>query len=417
MDQIIVENVRCFRERQTVPLAPLTFLVGENSSGKSTLLALTRLVWDLANEGKANFNEEPFLLGAHQQIASQVGRKKAASTFTLGGLLSTSGLEMVSAQFTSRKGQPVLQLWSYKTSSFELKIEYDEDEKPLFLQVESSSESVKFDAEELVSSVHPAPWSLFLGIIFKLSSSILGALADTAPHHFDSRFSGRSTERPYAFAPIRTRPQRTYDAVKEIVTPEGSHVPLILQGLFRDRESWQELHQGLTRFGQASGLFGAVEVKKFEGGDSSPFQVQVSIDGALRNFVDVGYGVSQALPILVDCLRGKDGATFLLQQPEVHLHPKAQSELSSFLALLAKQQNKQFLIETHSDYMVDRIRMDVRDGKHGLRPEDVSLLYFERQGGESHIHPLILDESGNIVNAPPGYRSFFLEEERRFLGG
>jgi predicted ATPase len=192
---------------------------------------------------------------------------------------------------------------------------------------------------------------------------------------------------------------------------------MILLGLFRNRESWHELHQGLTRFGQASGLFGAVEVKKFGSDDGSPFQIQVSIDGALRNFVDVGYGVSQALPILVDCLRAKEGAMFLLQQPEVHLHPKAQAELSSFLALLAKQQNKQFLIETHSDYMVDRIRMDVRDRKHGLRPEDVSLLYFERQGGESHIHPLILDESGNIVNAPPGYRSFFLEEERRFLGG
>lgn len=61
--------------------------------------------------------------------------------------------------------------------------------------------------------------------------------------------------------------------------------------------------------------------------------------------------------------------------------------------------------------------MDIRDKKGGLKPEDVSLLYFERRNGEAQIHRLELDDQGNIVNAPPGYRSFFLEEERRFLGG
>jgi len=411
MDQIIVENVRCFRKRQTVPLAPLTFLVGENSSGKSTLLALTRLVWDLATDGKANFNEEPFLLGAYEQIASQKGSRKAAGTFTLGGQLSSTDEGVFSALFTSQKGQPVLRLWSYKTSRFELEIEYDENENPSLLKLDSPSARTEIGSEDLVSAARLIPWELPFHKRPRLAEAALLAV------FFDSENSIFSTGRPYAFAPIRTRPQRTYDAMKEIATPEGSHIPLVLQGLSGDRESWKELHEGLTRFGQASGLFGNVEVRKFGGDEGGPFQVQVSIDGALRNFVDVGYGVSQALPIIVDSLRGKEGAMFLLQQPEVHLHPKAQAELSSFLALLAKQQNKQFLIETHSDYMVDRIRMDVREGKHGLRPEDVSLLYFERQGGESHIHPLILDESGNIVNAPPGYRSFFLEEERRFLGG
>lgn len=409
MDQIIVENVRCFREKQTVPLAPLTFLVGENSSGKSSLLALTRIVWDLAAEGKANFNEEPFLLGAYEQIASQSGSRKAAATFTLGGQLSTVDSGIVSARFTAQKAQPVLRLWSFKSTSYQLEVEYDETEKPFLLRYQSSLGRAKITSEELASAVRHDPWGLFRSCQPKLAK-LLPA--------FDSRLSARSDNyRPYALAPIRTRPQRTYDAVKEVITPEGSHIPMVLQGLSGDEKAWDEIHQGFNRFGQVSGLFGKVEVRKFGEEEGGPFQIQVSIDGALRNFVDVGYGVSQALPIIVDCWRGEEGAIFLLQQPEVHLHPKAQAELSSFLALLAKQQNKQFLIETHSDYMVDRIRMDVREGKHGLRPEDVLLLYFERQGGESHIHPLILDESGNIVNAPPGYRSFFLEEERRFLGG
>jgi hypothetical protein len=66
--------------------------------------------------------------------------------------------------------------------------------------------------------------------------------------------------------------------------------------------------------------------------------------------------------------------------------------------------------------MVERIRMDVRDGKH-LKPSDVAILYFERTRGAAQIHAMAIDEFGNLIGAPPGYRQFFLEEERRRLGG
>ena len=63
MDRIFFENIRCFATRQEVPLAPLKVLVGENSSGKTTVLALVRLAWDLWLGRPLDFNEEPFLLG------------------------------------------------------------------------------------------------------------------------------------------------------------------------------------------------------------------------------------------------------------------------------------------------------------------------------------------------------------------
>lgn len=192
---------------------------------------------------------------------------------------------------------------------------------------------------------------------------------------------------------------------------------LLASTLLRESTEWEDLIKTLDSFGKHSGLFGKVEVRRLGSSESDPFQIRLHIGGTTVNLIDVGYGVSQVLPIVVDSLRSKQGGTFLLQQPEVHLHPKAQAELGSFLGILAKLQDKRFVIETHSDYLVDRVRMDVRDKKNGLRPEDVSLLYFERRNGEAQIHRLELDDQGNIVNAPPGYRSFFLEEERRFLGG
>jgi predicted ATPase len=175
------------------------------------------------------------------------------------------------------------------------------------------------------------------------------------------------------------------------------------------------LSEELTRFGEASGLFKEVNVKLL-GKSSDPFQLQVTVAGPASNLIDVGYGVSQALPILVDCL-DDNKKMFLMQQPEVHLHPKAQAQLGSFLGYLAVKQNKQFLVETHSDHLVDRVVMDVRDGKHGLKPKDVRILYFERKRNYVNVHPMEIDEAGNLIGAPPGYRRFFLDEEKRFIGG
>ncbi len=77
---------------------------------------------------------------------------------------------------------------------------------------------------------------------------------------------------------------------------------------------------------------------------------------------------------------------------------------------------RQLIVETHSDYIIDRVRMDVRDKKTSLKPEDVSILYFERTGSDVKIHSLRIDEQGNLLGAPPSYGQFFLEETNRSIG-
>ena len=106
---------------------------------------------------------------------------------------------------------------------------------------------------------------------------------------------------------------------------------------------------------------------------------------------------------------------FLLQQPEVHLHPSAQAALGTLFCGIASWQ-RQLIVETHSDHLLDRVRMDVRDRATNLKPEDVSILYFEPNGLDVKIHSLTLDDNGNVLNAPLGYRQFFMEEMRRSIG-
>ena len=105
---------------------------------------------------------------------------------------------------------------------------------------------------------------------------------------------------------------------------------------------------------------------------------------------------------------------FLLQQPEVHLHPRAQAAMGSLFCQVAGPE-RQLVVETHSDHMLDRVRMDIRDGEGALKPEDVSILFFERKDLDVKIHSLRIDEEGNILHAPEGYRQFFMEETSRSL--
>jgi predicted ATPase len=98
----------------------------------------------------------------------------------------------------------------------------------------------------------------------------------------------------------------------------------------------------------------------------------------------------------------------------VHLHPRAQAELATLFVELIKHVGVQLVVETHSDYLLDRIRTDLRDRKD-LSPEDIAILFFERKGLDVKIHELSLDEQGNLKNVPASYRKFFLDEEQRLL--
>ena len=167
-------------------------------------------------------------------------------------------------------------------------------------------------------------------------------------------------------------------------------------------------------------MFDEIAIRSFGKKDNEPFQLQVrkyarTRKGPMRNLIDVGYGVSQALPLLTELLREDCSPIFLLQQPEVHLHPSAQAALGSLFCSIAAP-NRQLIVETHSDHLLDRVRMEIRDGTAKLGPDDVSVLFFERDELDVQIHSLRIDDDGNVLGAPDTYRSFFLEETARSLG-
>ncbi len=434
MDTLILENFRCFADRTEIPIRPLTLLVGENSTGKTSFLAAVRAAHDLRSRAALDFNEEPFRLGSYDQIANyRGGRAGRARSYTVGQQFTTPARRRgqrrhardseirMEARFTSVKSQPTISDLSISSGEHALQLRILESDQPVLSFAVGDQVIFERKTDESLW----APRALSEDLWFTLRMARHEAEEDTrssmtkdAKEHLDRLIESvmfQREPRPYAFAPIRANPQRTYDPAREIRDPEGSHTPMMLARLL-DNGDTSEFRDHVEQFGAVSGLYSSLGVRKLGRQGSDPFQIEVKHPGGgrARNLVDVGYGVSQAIPIIADCVSAERGSTLLIQQPEVHLHPRAQAAMGSFFAQLADSGRNRLVVETHSDYLVDRVRMDVRDEK--IRATDVVILYFEQAKGGVGIHPIALDAEGRVSGVPEGYRSFFLEEDRRFFG-
>ena len=229
-----------------------------------------------------------------------------------------------------------------------------------------------------------------------------------------------------SLAPIRAKPERTYDPLVASTSPDGSEIPMLLVNLFKyKREGWEKLRGELIAFGVDSGLFTGIDVRTMTKSAGDPFQLQFKTHGPKANLVDTGYGVSQVLPVLVRVLMEKEQSkVYLMQQPEIHLHPRGQAALTSFLIGLMrvgagnKEEKRRhgFVVETHSDYMVDRARIDIQQGR--IAPDDVSLIYLDppKRTGSVAVHNIRFDEMGNVEHVPDTFRRWSVGESFALMG-
>ncbi|HEV2495657.1 MAG TPA: DUF3696 domain-containing protein [Terriglobia bacterium] len=116
---------------------------------------------------------------------------------------------------------------------------------------------------------------------------------------------------------------------------------------------------------------------------------------------DVGFGVSQILPVLVNCAMLPDGSTLLLEQPEIHLHPFAQAALADVLIDAITNRNIQIIVESHSEHLLRRIQRRIARGV--LEAEDTALYFCHLKNGTSAIEKLDVDSYGNIRNWPEDF--------------
>ncbi|MFZ1686186.1 MAG: DUF3696 domain-containing protein, partial [Flavobacteriales bacterium] len=144
---------------------------------------------------------------------------------------------------------------------------------------------------------------------------------------------------------------------------------------------------------------------KLPGKGSRSFELRLKDinTGQWANFADVGSGIGQAFPVIVEGLRTPEGGTFLVQEPEIHLHPDAQLQMGQFLFDLA-QSGRRVIAETHSEHLLLRVRRLIVESKGRLSSDDVSILFVDHdQSGAATVKALNMDEMGQILNWPAGF--------------
>lgn len=463
---ITVRDYRCFAGSQTARLAPLTLLVGDNSTGKTSLMAMLRAMLEAAYTDRVpDFKEPPYDLGSFAEIAYKGGARgnppdefgatlevvaKAKSGMAYTVATDVDFVNYRSAPVPKRRRVSQGEYWAEQRFSesgetdisygsprgawavvrhhyVPLPLHHTHELQPMdftlwlvgfVLENEHATES---PLEERFQPMEGSP---------PISHEDLSQIGENLRHTrrgFRFEVDSAAIRRVFASAPVRSQPKRTYDPALATPDPEGDYVPMYLAQLaLREPETWDSLKRGLQEFGNQAGLFDEINVHRPGRVESASFQIRIRKSGKrrrgpLRNLVDMGYGVSQVLPLITELLRQDGPRLMLLQQPEVHLHPSAAAALGSlFCEIVAASKRRgnvgrQIVVETHSDFIIDRVRMAVRDETSDLQPEEVSILYFKREEQAVQIHSISVDRLGNIEGAPVGYRQFFLDELRRSM--
>jgi hypothetical protein len=225
-------------------------------------------------------------------------------------------------------------------------------------------------------------------------------------------YAGRVVEQAlvslFPLGPFRKPPSRWYIFTGTTPQDVGYEGNLLPDFLFRQHEVRKKANEWLEK------LDIGYEIKIHPLGRSSSdlFELRL-LDTRRKNAVevglsDVGFGISQILPLVVQSLAASD-QIISVEQPEVHIHPRLQADLGDLFIEASKAPlRNQFIIETHSEHLALRLQRRVREGL--ISPESISIVYVSRGPDGATVKPLRLDEEGDFMDEFPG--GFFPERLR-----
>ena len=414
LTHLLLKNVRCFAVEQRAELSKVTLLVGDNSVGKSTFLGCLKGVARLSDlvkleDGVNCFDQEPFSMGSFENLV-----RSGCSAFRLGVGLDGGYCRRFDVEFVAGPAGGL------RERTLDVELSDDDRASPrAALRIarlsEGDDEQWRFNGPGFEFRLDQSDVS-YTQFTTWLSHSVRYGVLPFGGEvtQYRKRVSDAASDRELAafgrfvnFFRHRFRPPRMPLSVVDLSSWRRTrYYPVDPLGIGDDRTD----PGAIGDVGQNLGLFGRIETR-----ERAPqrYEVLVDVSGEMRNLADVGYGVVSVLPLAKALVDAPPGTQFLLQQPEVHIHPSAQAKL---VEMMAKSPHR-FIIETHSDHIVDWFRILVTEAQ--MAPADFGIVYFERLSDDpsaTRLYQLSLDGSGNFTGQPNNYRQFFSEETARLLG-
>lgn len=415
---LALKYFKCFEEVE-VEFAPITLLTGANSSGKSSLIYSLLATWQT--------EQFPFYLspnGKYIDLGSFVEmvsfQNKNCFEISVQSYDILGEAVNYKSEWVKNKNNviPLLNYLSVQISDWNLQIKKSKSDNKylldIILQVEDEDEADDF---ELLSSHSPRMYGNMKKLIDKENGKIFSKIENQEFNSIEEVISfiqlSAYTLRDYLEDNIQTLnenfnylgsfrlpPERTYyqkaKAQEKVGVNGEGYIDQIIEWEETNPEKFKELNEIMAELE----LIQSIQSEKMKGGRFE-LTVKTKENSTSASLTDVGFGISQFLPLIVADLQLPETSCLALSQPEIHLHPKIQALFGNYLAKQINKSGKQYIVETHSEYLLNRIRLLLVKGE--LQPEDVRIYYFENDGIKSVVHNVEFTTDGQIKGAPDGF--------------
>ncbi len=430
-------NFKSLADTKKLAIRPLTFLVGPNSSGKTSiiqsLLLLRQTVEsrDLKNPLSINgpyvqLGSYPDLLFMHNSKARlklEIEFTPYISNFFPAGILGEG-------QHAER----------YSAINFEVEFGYNRKTMQIFLercefkiipqgyvQVISRTPGGKYhfqfrkendltaNSVRTVSGVEK--FYALRGMAAFMTGPSRGLLFRRGVVSFANQMAREMEEvfrSLFYIGPLREFPKRIYIATGEAPQDVGLKGELSVDVLWvqaRRKVTREKLLGKVNKWMREFGLALKVQLRRVGGNNYSVIFQDPNTELNV-NLADVGFGASQVFPIVVEGFYARDRAMLLIEQPEIHLHPRAQAKLGDLLIDIASTGGKTLLVETHSEHVLSRIRRRITEGT--FSKDEVAIYYCEPTSKGTLIRQVLINDLGQYEGEglPPDFFEEGYEEAR-----
>lgn len=440
-----IENFKAWKDTGPIFLAPLTVIFGANSTGKSSLghllLALKQTVLSADRKRSLHLGDENALidLGTFTECLYNHDTKNAL-LFEMGW--KTPGKELEARDPLSKriftgdelrlsvklsadtKEQPRVDQLTYqllRKGASGLEIHYKRDKKG---KLEIGSQEYSFVRNT------GRGWPLDDPDKFYRISDQSRARFQNAEFLADFALSTEAAlNSVYYLGPLREHPKRIYSWSGETPESVGQKGEFSIAAILAASAQGRKLNRGhkkpLSSFGafiaqwlKDLGIIDSFAVKPVaEGRKEYEVVVKTHATASEVKITDVGFGVSQVLPALVQAFYCPPNSTVWMEQPEIHLHPQVQAELADvFISATqarenGKERHVQLIVESHSEHFLNRLQRRVAEGV--VAKEDVAVYFCRRAGSAIELEALRLNMFGEIENWP---ENFFGDEMADIAG-
>jgi predicted ATPase len=415
MTSLRLKNFKCFADSGPITLAPLTVIFGRNNVGKSTILQglmALRQTFDAAEyEARLNLRGPLFRGGSYGDVAHE-HRLRANISIELGVTKPDGGPASLLFEYSSDEPRPP------RLAAFRLT---DAPRPPVAIR-RGAGAGGPYElhiGSTRMGGMREANFSFPIHGLLPAIGDEPTRVGRPSERRAGARENARTVfeyveeclQNVRVMGAFRRAPERRYDYggyLRENLDIEGrTVVDALIDDATRRGKSrgvlLAEVNEWLTEVGRVA----LMPIHPLAP-NSRVYELRLRDvrSGRWANFADLGSGIGQAFPVIVEGLRTPIGGTFLVQEPEIHLHPDAQLAMADFLIALVAS-GRRVIAETHSEALLLRLRRRIAESysrsKH-LAAQDLAVLVVEQaDGGPSTVRRVSMDELGQLKGWPSGF--------------